>query len=377
MDKPTRICVRCVSDTTIPGIRFDAQGVCNFCNRHDLLEKRYPLGDEGKEDLDKLIKKMKVQGKSKKHDCVIGLSGGTDSTYSLYLAVELGLRPLVVHLDNTWNTDVAEQNMKKAISMLGVDLVRLKVDWDEFRNLQLAFLKASVPEAEIPTDVAIHAALFEAASREGIKYVINGHSFRSEGIVPIGWTYMDGRYIRSVNQQYGMGKLRSFPNLTLTRLLYLTVVQGIKGIPLLNYVDYNKREARVVLERELGWSYYGGHHFESEYTRFVIAYLLWKKFGIDKRKVAFSAQIRSGQRQREEALKELEQEPEVQENVVKHCLQRLGLTEVDMEQIMKLETKSFRDYGTYYNIIRAVKWPVWLAMKMGLVSPILYGKYYA
>jgi len=341
-----------------------------------LLEKRYPLGDEGRQDLDKLIKKIKVQGKGKKHDCVIGLSGGTDSTYSLYLAVELGLRPLVVHLDNTWNTDVAEQNMKKAISTLGVDLVCLKVDWDEFRNLQCAFLKASVPEAEIPTDVAIHAALFEAALRKGIKYVINGHSFRSEGIVPIGWTYMDGRYIRSVNRQYGMGKLRSFPNLTLTRLLYLTVIQGIKGIPLLNYVDYNKREARVVLERELGWSYYGGHHFESEYTHFVIAYLLWKKFGIDKRKVAFSAQIRSGQRQREEALKELEQEPGVQENVVKHCLQRLGLTEVDMEQIMKLEAKSFRDYGTYYNIIRAVKWPVWLAMKMGLVSPILYGKYY-
>lgn len=371
-----RACSRCVSDTTIPEIRFDARGECNFCKVHDDLDRLYPLDARGEAQRDRLLARIRRAGRGRAYDCVVGMSGGTDSTYTLYLARQLGLRPLGVHLDNTWNTDVAEANMQKAADVLDVPVRRVECDWPEFRALQRAFLEASVPEAEIPTDVAIHAVLHDVAAEEGIRYVLSGHSFRTEGIAPIGWTYMDGRYIQSVYRRFGDGRLRHFPNLTISRYLYYTMVKRVKGIPFLNYFDYSKTGAREVLQEKLGWTYYGGHHFESTYTRFIIARVLYRKFGIDKRKINFSAHVRSGLMSRQDALARLQEPLTVPDGVVEHVLDRLGLSAAEFEAIMQAPPKCFHDYPTYYPMLRALRPLLKVASRVGLVHPVLYKKFF-
>jgi len=376
MDLDKKICSQCVSDTTIPNIIFDDTGVCNFCKIHDRLEDEYPLGELGQQRLGRLIGKIKFVGRNKQYDCVIGISGGTDSTFCLYQAKKLGLRPLAVHLNNTWNTDTATENMKRAVEKLNVDYKEIHCDWEEFSDLQISFLRASVSEAEIPTDVAIHAVLHQVAAQEGIGYLINGHSFRTEGIVPIGWTYMDGKYINSVQKIFGNRRLKNYPNLTLPNVLHYTFVKRIKAIPLLNYFAYSKKEARKILEQELDWTYYGGHHFESIYTQFIIVYVLMKKFKIDKRKINLSAHVRSGLMTRQQALKELKEEPVVKEGIVEYCIKKLGLTAKELEEIMALEPKTFRDYPTYYPIIRAMRFPIKIACNCNIFSPVVYEKFF-
>lgn len=377
MAEGLRVCARCVSDTTIPNIRFDAAGECNFCQVHNTLERLYPLDERGQRQLEVLLARVKAAGAGRTHDCVVGVSGGTDSTYMLYLARRLGLRPLAVHLNNTWNTPIAEENMRKAVAALGVDFREVHCHWPEFRALQVAFLRASVPEAEIPTDVAIHAVLHQVAAREGVRYVLNGHSFRTEGVAPIGWTYMDGRYIRSVYRRFGGGRLRGFPNLNLLGYLYYTLIKRIRSAPLLNYFDYSKDRAREVLQAELGWTYYGGHHYESVYTHFVIAHLLYRKFGIDKRKISLSAHVRSGLMTRPEAIERLRTPPALREGTLEACLQRLGLACEEFDAIMRAEPRSFRDYPTYYPMLKAARPLIKVACKLNLVSPVLYGKFFS
>jgi len=376
MAERPRVCARCVSDTTIPNIRFDARGACNFCQVHDTLERLYPLDERGRERLEALVARIQAAGRGRAHDCVVGVSGGTDSTYTLLMARRLGLRPLAVHLNNTWNTPIAEENMRKAVAALGVDFREIPCNWPEFRALQVAFLRASVPEAEVPTDVAIHAVLHQVAAREGIRYVLNGHSFRTEGVAPIGWTYMDGRYIRSVHRRFGGARLRDFPNLNLSDYLYYTFIKRLKAIPFLNYFDYSKDRAREVLQEELGWTYYGGHHYESVYTHFIIAHVLYRKFGIDKRKISLSAHVRSGLMTRPEALETLKAPPPLREGTLEACLQRLGLAREEFDAIMRAEPRSFRDYPTYYPLLRAARPLIKLLCKMNLVTPVLYEKFF-
>lgn len=371
-----RICSRCISDSSIPGIRFDDRGVCNFCKAHDSLDKQFPLNELGQKRLNQLLDKIKSKGNGKKYDCIVGISGGTDSTYCLYIAKKLGLRPLAVHLDNGWDSDIAISNMKKAVTKLDIPLKTVTCDWEEFKDLQVSFLKASVPDAEIPTDIAIHSILYRIAAEEGIHYVINGHSFRAEGLSPQGWTYMDGRYIKGVHERFGKTTLKNFPNLTISDLLYYVLVKRIRVVPLLTYIDYCKEDAKRTLKKELDWTYYGGHHFESTYTRFVIVYLLWKKFKIDKRIVEYSAYIRSGQMTRDEALKEIREHPILEDKEIKECcLGKLGLATEEFERILSVEPKTFLDYPTYYPIIRALRVPIRLACMLNLLPQIFYEKY--
>ena len=374
MMKDRRICARCVSDTSIPDIRFDDEGVCNFCKMHDELEKQFPLDELGQQRLSQLADRIKAKGKNKRYDCIVGISGGTDSTYCLYLCKQLGLRPLAVHFDNGWDSDIAANNMKNAVARLGVDLRTIKCDWDEYRDLQISFLKASVSEAEIPTDIAILTVLHQTAAEEGLHYVINGHSFRTEGLSPQGWTYMDGRYIESVQKTFGTTKLKSFPNLTISKLLYYVLVKRIHIVPLLAYVDYRKEDAKRILQEELDWTDYGGHHFESVYTRFIID-LLWKKFKIDKRIVEQSALVRSGQMTRDRALKQLEQAPMEDEEIAEHCVKKLGLSTKEYTEILLTKPKASSDYSTYYPVIRALRLPIKLACMLGLLPHIFYEKY--
>lgn len=372
---PMTRCTRCVLDTSVPEIRFDEQGICNYCLIHDEQEKLYPSGTEGEARLEEIANQIRKTGAGRAYDCIVGVSGGRDSTYTLWKAVDLGLRPLAVHFDNGWNSETAVRNIQRATEKLGVDLHTVVADWEEFKDLQIAFLRASVPDAETPTDYAIYSVLYTVAKQAGVKFFLQGHSFRTEGTSPIGWTYMDGRYLRSVHRTYGTGRIRSFPILSASQLLYYSVVRGIREVRLLAYCPYDQGAVTAFLTDELGWEYYGGHHHESTYTEFFQSYLLPTKFGIDKRKTELSALIRSGQITRETALEVLRTPYEYDPEVIKYVRSKLGIDEAEFEHILSAPTRSFLEFPTYHSTIRRLRPFVRAACSMGVLPHIFYLKY--
>lgn len=376
MSQNYQICTRCVLDSTVKGIVFDEQGICNYCKIHDELEKFYPLNEEGEKKRQLIIEDIKKKGCNRKYDCILGVSGGTDSTYCLYLLKKWGLRPLAVHFDNGWDSEIAVRNIKNATEKLDIDLYTYVMDWEEFKDLQISFLKASTPDGEIPTDIGIYGTLYKVAASEGVKYIVDGHSFRTEGTAPIFWTYMDGKYIAGVQKRFGTKKLRKFPNLTMGGLFYYSVVKGIKEFRPLEYVLYDKVEAGKFIEKELHWTYYGGHHHECIYTKFYHSYLFVKKFGIDYRRVSTSGRVRSGLTTREDALRFFKENPyESEQDTVNYVISKLGLSEKEFADIMALPPKTFLDYPTYYPIIKALRFPLKIATNLKLVPPILLLKY--
>ncbi len=307
--KANLVCSRCIMDDTVPDISFDEKGICPFCKIQDELEKKYPLNEYAEIKLNKLVNKIANAGKGKKYDCIVGVSGGRDSTFTLYNTVKLGLHPLVVHFDNGWNSEVAVQNIKNACKALSIDLYTHVADWEEFKDLQRAFLKASVSDAEVPTDWIIFSVLFKVAAKEKVKYIIHGHSFRTEGTTPLTWTYMEGRYVKYIHEKFGSGKTKSFPVMGLMEYLYYTLIRGIKQERILYYIEYDEKNVMDLITKELNWKDYGGKHYESKYTAFFQGYILPRKFNIDKRKLHYSALIRSGQLKREEALLKVRVDP--------------------------------------------------------------------
>lgn len=370
-----KICTNCLLDETVPLIHFDLNGRCNFCKVYDILDNKYPLDSTTSATLSSLIENIKKEGKKKKYDCIVGVSGGVDSTYTMLKAVEFGLRPLAVHLDNGWDSEIAVKNIKYTCEKMGVDLYTYVIDWEEFKDLQLSFLKASVPDFEIPTDVAIHSTLVKTASKYGIKYILNGHSFRTEFVMPKTWTYMDGRYINSVQKKFGKAKLKSYPNFFITDVLYYNVLKGIKVVPFLNYFEYEKSTAKKILIEKIDWIDYGGHHQESIYTKFFMTYLLPQKFNIDKRKTEFSARVLSGKMSRELALQELKKPVEYSEENVDYVIRKLELSTDAFREIYNLPVKSFQDYPTYYPIMKFFKLPIYWACKLGILPILLYYKF--
>ncbi len=377
MQAEPRHCTRCILDTTVPEIKFDEHGVCNFCKLHDVMNQIYPTGVQGESIIQATVKKMKKSGKGRAYDCIVGVSGGTDSTYCLYLAKKWGLRPLAVHFDNGWDSEIAVTNIKNATDKLGIDLYTYVTDWEEFKKLQIAFLKASTPDAEVPTDLGLLGALYRSAIKEKVKYIINGHSFRTEGTSPTGWTYMDGKYVLSVYRQFTDGRnFKVFPNLSLSNLVNYTIFKRLRLFEPLEYMDYDKAKAGKMLEKDVGWSYYGGHHHECLYTKFHHNYLLPKKFNIEYRKVSLSAQVRSGIITRDEALSVIKNNPpELDAQSLKYVINKLGLTEAEFNNIMALPPKKFSDYPTYYPTIKRLRWFVKTASKYNLIPHILYLKY--
>lgn len=371
-----QICNRCVMDETIPEIQFDHQGECQFCKIHDVLETKYPLGRQGEERLEKMIEKIKSSGKGKPYDCLCGTSGGRDSTWTLFLAKKYGLRPLAVHFDNGWNSEIAVRNIKNATEILNIDLETVVANWDEFKDIQMAFLKASVPDVEIPTDVAIHKVMHKIAAKEGIKYILNGHSFRTEGVSPRGWTYMDGKYIRSIQKKFGSSNLKDFHNFNVNDLIYYSFVKGIKVVPILNYLPYHQKEVSDVIARELKWEYYGGHHHESTYTEFIQSYLLPQKFNIDKRKTELSALIRSGQITRDEALEQIQGTTyQYRKELIDYIVSKFSITKEEWEQLFNMPVKSYLDYPTYYPYMLKFKGVIKKMTELNLLPELLYLKY--
>ena len=371
------VCSRCVMDDTVLGIKFDGDGICDFCRVHDELEMQYSLENHSTNELNKIIEKIKKDGKGKKYDCIVGVSGGRDSTYTLLSAVKLGLRPLAVHFDNGWNTEIAVKNIKNSCSKLNVDLYTHVADWEEFKDLQRSFLKASVPDADVPTDWVIFSVLFKVASNEGLKYIVHGHSFRTEGTTPLTWTYMDGKYVKDVHKENGLLNVKSFPIMSMTKFLYYSLFKGIKQIRLLYYLPYNEKEILQILNKELGWVDYGGKHHESKYTGFFQSYYLPRKFGIDKRKLHYSALIRSNQMTREQALGKIKEDPyDGGIETIKFCLKKLGYTEEEFETIMTNSTKTFNDYKSYFRLVKKMKKPLKWGVNWGLIPLTVYKKYF-
>ncbi len=343
-------CTRCVMDNYDPGITFDKNGYCNYCTEYiEKTSKRVYLGKETDKKLTQLIEKIKESGKNKKYDCIIGISGGADSCYATYLLKKLGLRALAVHMDNGWDTEASVINIRYLVDKLGFDYESYVLDWEEFKDLQLALLKASVPELENPTDIATLGALHEIAEIFKVKYIISGGNFVTEGILPKSYQYnsKDIRYLKAILKQFGTKKLKKFPTFGWLKEMYFKFIKGIRIIYILNYIPYSKDEAIKILEQELGWKNHGGKHYESVYTRFVHSYLLPVKFNIDYRKATYSTLICAGTMTREEALKDLAIIPyditNIEDNINYVC-KKLCISLQEFNRIMKIPPKTYKDY---------------------------------
>lgn len=372
-----KICTRCIMDDTVQGIEFDQKGECTFCHIHDELEAKFPLNENAKSELQKIVDKIKSEGINKKYDCIIGISGGRDSSFTLYKAVKMGLRPLAVHFDNGWNSENAVRNIENLCVKLNVDLYTHVANWEEFKDLQRSFLYASVPDAEVPTDWVIFSVLFEQAKSYGVKYIIHGHSFRTEGTTPLTWTYMDGKYVNFIQKKFGTKKIKSFPIMTMFDYLYYTFIKKIKQIRLLYYVPYDEDEILKMLTEEVGWVNYGGKHHESTYTGFFQSYILTRKFNIDKRKLHYSALIRSGQIKREDALEKVHKDPfDGGIETINYCLKKLDFTNEEFTKVMNKPKRLFLDYKSYYSLVKKFERPILWGTKIGVIPDTVYRKFF-
>ncbi|HAX92675.1 MAG TPA: N-acetyl sugar amidotransferase [Bacteroidales bacterium] len=352
MSSGYRICSKTVMDNVAdPDISFDNNGVCNYYHEYsEKLKVRIPEAGKAEEELKRIVASIRKVGTKKEYDCIIGVSGGVDSTYTAWLVKKMGLRPLAVHLDNGWDSEMAVKNVENILRKLGIDLYTEVLDWEMFRDLQLSFLKASTPDGEIPTDHAILAVLYKIAEKFKVKYIISGMNFRSEGMLPPTWArgYLDWKYIKSVQKKFGTKGLKSFPHLSVASFLYYNLIKGIRSISILNYVEFNRQEAINIIQEELGWRNYGGKHHESVYTRFYQAYILPRKFGIDKRKAHLTClMISTGEVNREQALEELKNppaDPKLLSDDRSYLLKKLSITSDEFDEIMSLPVKSILDY---------------------------------
>ena len=348
-------------DTSDLDIVFDEKGICNHCRSYeDRSKSRIYSPEERTQKLESIVNKIKSEGKKKEYDCIIGVSGGVDSTYVAYLTKKLGLKPLAIHFDNGWNSELAVSNIEKVLNNLGIDLYTYVIDWEEFRDLQKSFLFASTPDGEIPTDHAINALLFREASKRKIKYIVNGMNFATESIAVKRWAYghSDWTYIKDVHRKFGKVKLKKYPFFNLFLLFYWTFIKKIKVVSILNYINYQKTQVMDILQNDLGWIYYGGKHYESVYTRFFQGYILPNKFGIDKRKGHLSDLIYSGQIKREQAMLELNNEiypTHLFNDDFIFVKKKFSLSDVDFNSIMNLPIRSYKEFKNIDSKIILIK----------------------
>jgi N-acetyl sugar amidotransferase len=349
-------------DTSVPDTRFDEMGTCNFCREYDERAPRVFVPPADREDaLAAAVQRIKESGRHAKYDCIVGVSGGLDSTYAAYLAAKAGLRPLAVHVDNGWNLDLAVRNIQNVLKVLGMDLVTVVPDWEEFRDLQLAFIKASVPDMEAPTDHVLAAALYQVAREQKVHWLVTGANFASEGILPRSYGHYnrDLHYIKAIHRRFGTVPLRTLPLISIRESLVNRYVRGIRLFRILDVAGYDKQEASATLQKELGWVPYPGKHNESLFTRFFQCYIQPAKFDFDKRRAHFSTLICSGQMTREEALAEMEKDPYPSEELKQaeraFVVKKLGLTNDEFEALIALPNKTFRDYPSSHALFQTAQ----------------------
>ena len=382
-DIPYRQCQRCICDNTIPGVEFDHNGVCSLCKMHDDFDATFPNDDRGERALEIKFDQIRKDAKGKKYDCVIGISGGRDSIYLLYLAVtQWNLRPLAVHFNDGFDNPIAGENMLKAVRKLGVELRTVTSDFRECKDLKIVDLIASTPLLNNGTDVGIGAALYGVAYKEGIKHILFGQSFRTEGVRPIAWAYFDGDHLRAVHNKFGKYPLRKWKadapgyNLGIKEMFFYTVINGIRvHSPLYNY-PYIREEAGAILQRELDWVYPGAHYFDDLYWA-LITYIHRTKFNIQFRLVEYSALIRSGQMERQIAIKKVETPYQIEDpKIISLCIKRLGITEEEFESYMKLPPRNWWDYPNSYKWMKLFQFPIFILTKMGIFTQVVYDKYF-
>ena len=323
--------------------------MCNYCHQVDELVAQYGTGQaKGDAELARILDDIRRTGKGRKYDCIVGVSGGTDSMYMVHLAKTVwGLRPLAVHYDNTWNTAIATQNIRRVLSALDVDLYTHVVDNKEADDIFGAFFQAGVAEIEAATDLALAEVMNRAAYKYGVGYVFEGHSFITEGITPLGRNYFDGQYIRAIHRSYGRKRLNSYPLMTFERMLFWALAARIRKIRPFWYMDYSKEAARALLEREYGWEYYGGHHLENRMTAFFHSVYAPQKFASDFRNNTLSALVRNGSLSREEAWAEYNTPPHVEDELVSYFQKRLGLSDNEYKSVMAAPPRSWHEFPTY------------------------------
>jgi N-acetyl sugar amidotransferase len=347
-----RECMRCILNTADdPAMTFDATGRCSHCAAYEQLASALPPTEARSGAFAEIVAAVQAAGSGRRYDSIMGLSGGLDSSFACLLAKRAGLNPLVVHLDNGWNSELASHNIENIVKALDLDLYTHVIDWREFRDLQLAFLKASVVDTEMLTDHAIGAILLHEAARRGIRYIISGSNVVTEGILPRHWYHdkTDWLNIKAIQRLHGSLKLRTYPHVSYLFRQYCSRVRGIRVLPLLNFVDYNRARAKAELSAAVGWRDYGEKHTESLFTRFYQQYILPRKFGIEKRKAHLATLICSGQITRTDALRELAVTPsaEVLERDREYVLKKLGLDETAFEALMRTPPRSHLDYPSY------------------------------
>lgn len=349
------VCTRGIWNSTVPGIKFDDQGVSNYAKMFDRLCAAYPRGEKGKSDWLSIVANIKKHGKNEPYDCIIGVSGGTDSCYLLYLAKEYGLRPLAVNLDNGWNSDIAVRNIKKLTKALGIDLETYVINYEEVKSVLRSYIKAGLPWVDSPTDLAIKAVLYKVAHREKIRFILNGSDFRSEGKQPTEWTYSDARQMLFLVKRYEHKKLHTFPYYTLLSLFVYGYLLNIKMYRPYYYLDYQKKTAQEFLIKTFGWEYYGGHHHENHFTKFIIAFWLPEKFGIDKRIITLSAQVLSGEITRDEALAMIKKDLYNSEQLridKEFVLKKLDFSDEEFNTLLLAPNKYYYDYPSYMPLIK-------------------------
>lgn len=355
-----QICTNCVMDTTDSKITFDENGVCDHCTDFykDILPN-WHTDEKGRIELQKIVNKIKKEGKGKDFDCIMGMSGGIDSSYLTYWTKELGLRPLVFHVDAGWNSQQAVNNIEVLVDKLGLDLYTEVIDWEEMKDLQLAFFKAGVPNIDTPQDHAFFATMYKFAHKHKIKYILTGANYSTECIRnPIEWMYYqsDLTQLKDIHKKFGTRPLKNFPLTSILKhKVYLRYIKGIQVITPLNYVDYNKEEAMSLLVDKFGWQRYPQKHFESRFTKFYEGYWLPKKFGYDTRKVQYSSLILTKQMTREEALAKLKKPPYDESTIAQdfeYIATKLGISVDELEGYFSAPNKSYKDYKTQESIYK-------------------------
>ena len=354
-----QICTNCVMDTTDSKITFDDKGVCDHCNTYytDILPK-WHTDERGDIALKDIVKKIKKEGKGKDFDCLMGMSGGIDSSYLLYIMVKkYGLRPLVFHVDAGWNSQIAVNNIERIVDGLGLDLYTEVINWEEMKDLQLAFFKSGVSHIDTPQDHSFFATMYKFASKHNIKHILTGGNYSTECVRnPLEWMYYqsDSIQLRDIYKKHGTGKLKDYPvSNILWHKVYLPYVKKIKLIRPLDFFPYNKDEAMKTLVDKFGYQKYPQKHFESRFTRFYESYWLQKKFGFDTRKVQYSSLILTNQMTRDEALEKLKSpayDPETIHQDFEYIATKLGISVEELKSYMDAPNKTYKDYKSQENI---------------------------
>lgn len=369
-DREYQVCTKCIMDTTDRKIVFDQNGVCDYCNSfiNDIMPNWE--NQDNLDELEKIASVIREAGKGKQYDCILGLSGGVDSSYLAYIAKEkMGLRPLIYTVDTGWNLNVAVENIERIVKKLDLDMYTEVINWSEMRDLQLAFFKSQVPYQDLPQDHVIFAGLYNYAVKNGIKYVLTGSNNATEAVrPPIEWVYLnDLKFIKDVHKNFGSVPLKTMPMCSMFKYrVYYQYIKGMKRVAPLDVIKYDKEKAERELKEKFGWEKYENKHYENIFTRFYEGYYLPKKFNYDKRKCYFSNLVITGQMTREEALAKIEETPyddEIMHEDLEYIAKKLGLSAEGFEKIIHGENK---DYSNYKNSLKRIELFIKIAKLLGV-----------